>query len=289
MRWADAVAVEAGEFGARDRRLYDHELVYILEGEGEIVLDGRPFLAPPDHLFLVQPRVWHSFRSPKETQRLLGVHFDWEIQPDTARFTNFRAVGEPLEPSLFRSAREIEGWHLTSQPFLDLRGRPRVRRALEHVVAEHNRADQESSAIAGALLAATLGHIAREVRLLGELSLNQNIGADAVRRVQRARELLEAPRDEPISIDDLARAVGWSGDHLRRMFRAVLNASPLEIQTAARVRRAQELLRYGGFSIGAIAQRCGFDDASHFTRVFKKSVGHTPREWLALNRSSTKG
>ena len=279
VRWADVVRVEAGGGGAFDRRIYDHELVYVIEGEGEIVLDGSSHVARADSLFLVAPRVYHSFLSPHQPQRLLGVHFDWRVRADTASFASHRPVGARPEFALFRPFTSIEGWDLARRPFLDLRGRPFVRRALEAVVAENHRADAWSPAIAGALLAAALGLIAREARLLEEVASHASAPPDAVRRVQRARELLEQPEAPLLGIDEIASRVGWSGDHLRRNCRAILGASPLEIQTAARIRRAQELLRYRQFSSAQIAQRLGWSDASHFTRSFRRATGLTPRQW----------
>ena len=284
IRWADTVRVAAGGFGARDRQLYDHELVYVLEGQGSLVLDGQKHALGADHLFLVRPRQFHSFLADSgQSQRLLGVHFDWEIQNDAARFSHFKAAEAPFDESLFRAPREIAGWD-SAQPFLDLRGRPRVRARLEEIVAEYGRGDAESRRVAGALLGAALGQIEREVRLLREIGDNFRIGADAVRRVQKAREILENPLETSLSIDEIAGRVGWSGDHLRRMCRAVLGESPAKLQMAARLRRAQELLRYGALPIAEIARKCGFDDASHFARVFKRETGAAPREWAVLAR-----
>ena len=288
IRWADTVSVAKGEVGARERQLYDHEFVYVLEGTGEIILNGQKYVAHPDSLFLVPPRIWHSFLSPDEPQRLLGVHFDWRIQSDTATFQTFHAANAPFQDSLFRERESVPHWNDSKRPFLDLRGRPRVRKMLESVVAEYGRADVESREIAGALLAATIGQMAREARLANELSQNLQIGADAVRRVQRAREILEAPREGTLSIEEVARSVGWSSDHLRRMMKTVLNSSPSELQTAARIRRAQEFLRYGTLSIAEIARRCGFEDASHFTRVFKRETNVLPREWMGLANGQKK-
>lgn len=284
VRWADSVRIEAGGAGARDRQIYDHELVYVLEGEGEIVLDGCSHVARPDSLFLVKPRGFHSFLSPREPQRLLGVHFDWQPRADTARFSSHRAVGATPEADLFRPFQAIDNWDLARRPFLDLRGRPAVRRALEAVVAENHRTDANSILVAGALLAAALGIIAREARLLEEIAAYESAPPDAVRRVQRARELLEQPASPLLSIEEIADRVGWSGDHLRRNCRAILGASPLEIQTAARIARAQELLRYGQISSAQIAERLGWSDASHFTRAFRRATGMTPRQWTQWER-----
>jgi len=285
VRWANVVWVPSGGRGAHNRRLFDHELVYVLEGRGRVVLDGASHEAKPDCLFLIQPGVYHSFESPDEAQRLLGVHFDFAPVGDG--FDEFEAVSNlPTSPRM-RAPQAISGWNTREHPRLDLGGRPRVRRFLEEVVAEYGRHDGQSRSVAGALLLAALGQIEREVRLIGELARHEiAVGADAVRRVQRAREWLEREIEAPPSIEDIAARVGWSADHLRRMFRAVLNTSPLEIQTSARIRRAQELLRYGELGREEIAARCGFPDPSHFSRVFKRETGLSPREWLAVARGA---
>ncbi|RYX79922.1 AraC family transcriptional regulator, partial [bacterium] len=223
IRWANTVRIPRGGHGALNRRLYDHELVYVLEGQGNIILDGQTHPANPDHLFLVQPGIYHSFLSPDESQRLLGIHFDFEPHDDTLTFTEFESAPDVLNRSRLRPRREIEGWHLAERPFLDLTGHPRVRRQLEELVAEYGRHDQQSRFIAGAQLLAIFGQIERELTLMGEVARHQRVGADAVRRVQRAREQLERELESPPTIEAVAAQVGWSGDHLRRMFRAVLD------------------------------------------------------------------
>ena len=280
LRWADTVRVPCGGFGAPERRLYDHEWVYVLEGHGQIVLDGVTHPVHPDSLFLVQPGVWHSFLSPRQEQRLLGVHFDWRTRPDTTRFPNFFVAEGHFDLALMRERESLPHWN--QRPFLNLAGRPRVRKMLEEIVAEFHRADEQARFIAGALLVAMMGQIEREIQLLSEMALHPQVGADAVRRVQRAREWLE--NGENLSVETVAEKIGWSGDHLRRMTRAVLAVSLLELQRAAQMRRAQQLLRYGGLSVGEIGHRCGFSDASHFVRVFRAQTGLTPRQWLVLAR-----
>jgi len=50
---------------------------------------------------------------------------------------------------------------------------------------------------------------------------------------------------------------------------------PHAFQLQLRVDRAKTLLA-GGVDITAVAQRTGFADQSHFTRILRRSVGVTP-------------
>jgi AraC family transcriptional regulator len=111
------------------------------------------------------------------------------------------------------------------------------------------------------------------------------IGADALRRLEQAHAALEKVEDVQ-TIEAVAAGVGWSADHLRRVFRAVAGTSPQKVQMAARLRLARELLRAGNIPIAEIALQCGFPDASHFARAFKSEHGLTPREWQSLARKT---
>lgn len=285
IRWADIVTVPAGHSGSLQRRLYDHELVYVLEGDkGQVILDGRTFPTHADTLFLVQPGVFHSFLSLGETQRLLGVHFDFGPLGEGDEYIKVASMDQAVSHARMRQPGSIPGWNLEADPVLDLTGRPRVRRRLEEVVTEYARHDGQSRSLAGALLIAAFNQIEREVGLNDEIARHEKVGADAVRRVQRARVWLESEVEKPPPIEEIARRVGWSSDHLRRVFRTVLGTSPLEIQNHARIRQAQNLLLYGQLSGREIASRCGFDDPAHFSRFFKGYTGLSPRKWRALEQ-----
>ena len=284
VRWAD-VAVMTPQYQTQTRRLYDHELVYVLGGSGTITIGNRKYPACADQLYLIAPRVWHSFEADADTEMpLLGVHFDWQRQSDEMKFpiSIVCPSQEPVQDALFRNFSPIDNWDTEHKPFLDLRGRPRVRHALEELVVERSRDDDEAQNTSGALLALIFGCIAREARQLEQIERSSYVGADAVRRVERARQILES--DELCDIESVAAQVGWSGDHLRRMTRAVLQQSPYQLQTSARLRRARQLLRSENLSIAHVALRCGFEDASHFSRVFKKDCGLTPRQFLTMSK-----
>jgi AraC-like DNA-binding protein len=282
IRWADVAVIRPGSPTSL-RRLYDHELVYVLGGRGRITIERACYDVQPDQIFLIPPRVWHSFVADESSELpLLGVHFDWEVHPDTLAFPLFRPADEPVDEGRFRPFRPVPAWQWSAQPFLDLKGRPRARRLLEEIVAEHNAPGAFAREALGAALALLLATLAREAQVLACLQSHEAIGADALRRVEKARRFLEEP--QVLAIEEVAQRVGWSGDHLRKMLRAAGFDTPAQIQMAARMKRARELLRDGILPVAQVGRECGFEDASHFARAFKSDSGLTPRQFLSMSQ-----
>jgi AraC-like DNA-binding protein len=95
------------------------------------------------------------------------------------------------------------------------------------------------------------------------------------RAVSRAEAYLRAHWNRSVSLAELSRASGLSPFHLHRSFSRSIGLPPHAFQLQLRVDRAKALLAHG-LDIASVAQRTGFADQSHFTRVFRRSVGVTP-------------
>jgi len=284
VRWA-GLTFDLPQTSLPPRRLYDHEINYVLSGAGTCCFGGREHAAPTDACFFVQPRVTHSWSNTGEVAWVtLGVHFDWQHAPDAEKFSSFRADDgrKPTDETLFRTPQEISGWDHRAHPILDLQGRFLVRHFLEEVVDAFARDDEYSREQAGALLAAAILQIQREARLLGDGGTSR-VGPDAQRRLASARRFLEAVTPHMPSVAEVAARVGWSADYLAVMARSAWGISPRRVQIAARLRHARQLLREGT-PVGVVARQCGFADTSHLARAFRKDSGLSPREYSALSR-----
>ena len=282
VRWAD-IAVLNERTPVTERQIYDHELVYVMSGSGHIQIEKSVYPATPGNLFFILPRCRHWFRATTGDQlHLLGIHFDWVPQHDTLAFPVFTPATDPLDETKFRQPHPVPEWDLAVHPYLRLRENKQVRSSLESIITEYSRYDENSREAAGALLAAFLLQLGRVVQSLEGESDNTPIGAHAVRRVEKARVLLESQLDNPLSVEEVAEKIGWSADHLRRMVRLVYHTSPLELQFTARLQLARQMLRHEEISIADIGHSCGFEDPSHFARAFKARTGLTPRQYLRM-------
>ena len=82
--------------------------------------------------------------------------------------------------------------------------------------------------------------------------------------------------DRTIVLKDLARHVGMSPSHFSRVFKHVMNRSPMQYVMSYRVEQAVKMMKDAARPLGEIALACGFADQAHFTRSFKSLMGKTP-------------
>jgi AraC family transcriptional regulator len=101
-------------------------------------------------------------------------------------------------------------------------------------------------------------------------------GGLAAAAKRRVLEMIDVALEIRLTIEMLAREVGLSSAHFARAFRESLGRAPHQYLLARRLERARRLLETTGASLSDIAQRTGFADQAHFTRLFKRAFGTTP-------------
>jgi len=84
---------------------------------------------------------------------------------------------------------------------------------------------------------------------------------------------------EPLSVGDVAQAVGVSRRTLDRAFRTHLGRSVTDELNRKRIERCCELLTGTRQSVGSIARQIGFRTEPYLFRVFRKQMGMTPRQY----------
>ena len=147
-------------------------------------------------------------------------------------------------------------------------------------IAHGLRAEMEEGGPGDRLLAESLGNVLA-VHLVRHYSASH--GEDAIRsggltprQVSRIRSLVDERMDEPITIEEMAEAVGLSPFHFAREFKRATGSTPHRYVTRARVEHAKRLLRETELPLVEIGLQSGFASQSHFTRLFRKVASVTP-------------
>jgi len=215
----------------------------------------KPFVVPPQSLW-VSPSANPITLRLNSTLRYLRVsidpvHLSRLISPslealEPVRLRRTYAVQSPQMAHLMLTLQDEADSHNAS----GLATVEAVTTALGHLLVRHAGIEQP-----------------RPVRIRGGLS-----GA-AKRRVL---ELIAAALDARLTIERLAREVGLSPAHFARAFKETMGRAPHQYLLALRLERARRLLETTQATLSDIAQRTGFADQAHFTRLFKRVFGTTP-------------
>ncbi|MFZ6690930.1 helix-turn-helix domain-containing protein [Undibacterium sp. SXout20W] len=89
-----------------------------------------------------------------------------------------------------------------------------------------------------------------------------------------------------IKMSDLVTLTGLSLAQLERNFHKIFSITPRQMMVKIRLDAASTMLSQSEQSITDIALACGYQDHSAFSRVFKATVGMTPREYRDMLAAS---
>jgi len=98
-------------------------------------------------------------------------------------------------------------------------------------------------------------------------------------RVRRVTEYIEQNLEKELRLAELAALVCMSPYHFARLFKGSTGVPPHRFVLRRRVAHARALLAAPELSIAQIAGRVGFRRPSHFTTVFRRVSGLTPRDY----------
>ena len=101
--------------------------------------------------------------------------------------------------------------------------------------------------------------------------------------VRRAQAYITEHCNQRLSLQDVADHCYVSQWHLSKLLNKHLNQSFYDLLNAVRVRQAKQLMGDPALRISEVAERVGYTDTAHFSRVFKKLEGISAGEWRNIH------
>lgn len=120
--------------------------------------------------------------------------------------------------------------------------------------------------------------LARELSGAGAVFMPDNI--------QRVREHIEAHYTQPLTIPDLAGIANLTPAHFGTMYKRHVGYAPVEHIIELRMLEASTLLANRNMKIRDVAMAVGYEDIYHFSKLFKKRFGKSPRAYRGIDGSS---
>lgn len=97
--------------------------------------------------------------------------------------------------------------------------------------------------------------------------------------ISAARKMIHQNLQDPVELDDVAKAAGMSRSHFCRVFKEVTSMTVTEYTTRARVAWARKELLRPNIQVSEVAYEVGFQSLSQFNRSFAKIVGMSPSQF----------
>ncbi|MDB5074530.1 MAG: transcriptional regulator, AraC family [Chloroflexi bacterium] len=108
-------------------------------------------------------------------------------------------------------------------------------------------------------------------------------------RIAQAVERLRKDFHLPLRIDRIARELGMSTSGFHDHFKAITDMSPLQFQKQLRLREARRLMLGEHLDATSAGFRVGYNDASYFSRDYKKYFGTSPARDIERLRANIGG
>ena len=102
--------------------------------------------------------------------------------------------------------------------------------------------------------------------------------------IRAAIRYMEEYYMEAISLEEIAGYVGVTPQHFSKVFKKELGINYIDWLTNYRIDVAKELLLEGKEAVKEICYRIGYNDPNYFSRIFKKVVGMTPKEYAVKTK-----
>lgn len=247
--------------GARWHAHREVELTYVHSGAGVRFCGDHIGEIHSPELVLIGPDVPHYWSGLTESS---GVSLQWDVGPNG-----------PLA-ALRETARLSALWEASRRGLLFPK---RVAISVGEVLRDLPR---RSNLRRLADLLSVLDQLASGQQLATRLSSKPFVvGSHAAHAdtVSRTIDLLVNHFHEPLSLDELAQAVGVSRATLCRAFRRYTGRSVVAFLNGVRIDHAKRRLIESDESVAAIAYAVGFANLSNFNRRFREGVGVSPRAY----------
>lgn len=253
-------------------------LRYIIDGSAEFVVDGETVIVRKGQVSYIPEGCWLSCKALEDTFAFYSIRFTTSVFYEGANFLreyyNFPLVmdvGEGIEPYF----SDIYKWVRTDKKSKSFH----VRGALDTLIASlidilnSDEPDDVKAEING--LEYNLEQIRKRVK-------KSTVQTDP--RIQTVIDYIILNPTEEYTSDKLSGMAEVAETTFRRLFKEATGKTATEFIRQVRLTTAARLLLVSNDPVNCIAHDVGFEDANHFTRVFRQAFGMTPGRYRKMSQ-----
>ncbi|MDE5437500.1 helix-turn-helix domain-containing protein [Elizabethkingia meningoseptica] len=247
----------------KHKMLKDHFLLFVLEGKHEVLIADKKYVINKGEMFLLKKATYAEFVKTGNPDN----HFIYE------------SVSFSLKKEIiidFVKLIEMEGYAQNPASEGEVLIHPYGARLQSFLESLKPYFDDNEEIKVGLFklkileLLYDLAH-ANSLFLQQLMSLNYKETADLL-------TIMETHYLEPRSVSDLAYISGRSLSSFRREFESLFRTTPARWIQEKRLQKARELFLTTSLSIADVCYEVGYENMSHFSRLYKSHFGYNPSE-----------
>ncbi|TQS75915.1 helix-turn-helix domain-containing protein [Ornithinibacillus gellani] len=267
-RWSDHMIQLHESIHSEQDKVKEHyhetyQILYVMEDEGEITMDGKKHLLTRDQVAFIRPYSKHSILAHSKLAILV-----LEFHPTVLE----SAIHQKLLHDYLHDSQLIVVSEFEAMGIRQLLRKMLYQQSLDHAFQR----------------------MGLEVYLLEILyllcnALQESIITDAnTLRAEKLKKYIDTNYFNVMNAGDISSRLGYSIRHVNTIFKEQYNMTPLQYLTEVRIEAAKKLLLETNNDIISICFEVGFESLSTFYRTFNRYTHISPKKYrTSYNHNDT--
>lgn len=242
------------------RRIHDDNLlIYCIQGSGQFSVDHCTHQVNSGDLLLLPSGVAHAYQaSDNQPWSIYWVHFSGQKSIEFMQY--IKTQNDSLVIRVGVNSSLIHNFDMLLESL------------------------QSSINISSFIHAANmLRQILTHIPLLRPLAKAQQIAHQF--DLERVHATMQANLHNSLDLDTLAASVNLSKFHFIKKYKEITNTTPINYFIHLKIERACHLLDISAKTIKEISFNLGYEDTYYFSRIFKKIMGVSPKQYREMRNS----
>ncbi len=249
---------------------YDARLFYAQKGNSSILADGVEYQMKPGTVLVINSGVEYQILPDSENDIYIALNFDY-----TQDFEHNNAPIPPAMVSVYDESQLMKTPLFSDIPQMNrvfyAENVAEIEKKLKTLVQEYNVKLIHHEIKTSAILSQCLAECVRKHQG-GNLLKDMSVSIDII-------EYIHSNLSEKITNIQIGRLFGYHPNYISSIIKQSTGMPLHKYILHSRLMKAVELLEDGSYSVGEIAQMCGFCDIGYFSAYFKKAFGTSPSEY----------
>lgn len=244
-----------GHFRERPETIGEYILIYCIEGNGFLQVKDSDFVLNENQLVILPANIPHSYMADEVNPwTIYWIHFKGHLA-----YHFVKGLNVPTDIKSTDNSRFNERIALFEEIFTNI---------------------QNGYSMQNMQYATTLFyHFLGTIRYIDQFLNTRGNEPDKGDLIGAAINYMKNNIEKKLSISTVANFIGYSTSHFSRLFSQTVGLTPNEYFNKIKIQKACVLLKTTNMKINQICYKVGIHDSYYFSRLFKKIMNTSPKEY----------